>query len=407
MNKSGSVLNRPKRLALVHDCTAYGGLEAHVLLLARYLDPARYTPLIVVPGYTDEYRASPPRFIEEAKALGFPVLQPVDPGNTKLVSYLRDIKNIRALFRQNQIDLVHIHTRRPVGARKATLAAKAANLPALVRTEHVTPSVGFKKPYKYLVKPFDLLTDRIITVSEANRQEQISLLGRSPQKVVTCQGGIELERFNPVHDVAEAKRKLGLDPTLPVVGTVGRLSEEKGHTYFISAAAEVIQQRPVNFLLVGTGPLETQLKEQAKRLGLEDHFHFAGFQSNPIPYIEAMDLTVMSSLNEAQGLALLEFMAMGKAPVVTDLPSFKEIVTDGQNGLVVASASGSALASGILKLLGDTALREQMAQAALEKVRQQFSIQRMVNDLMDLYDNLLGIETTRPVQREDKELIRS
>src|SRR5689334_13819870 len=104
MNKLDTAAKRPKNLALVHDCTAYGGLEAHLLLLARYLDLTRYTPFILVPGYTDEYRSSPPRFIEEAKALGFPVLQPANPGNTRGISYLRDIKNIRALLIQNKID---------------------------------------------------------------------------------------------------------------------------------------------------------------------------------------------------------------------------------------------------------------------------------------------------------------
>ncbi|NWJ94989.1 MAG: glycosyltransferase [Chloroflexi bacterium] len=387
--KSNSGKN-PKRVALIHDCTAYGGLEAHILMLARYLDPARYTPLVVVPGYTDEYRSSPTRFIEEVQALGLPLLRPVDPGNNRILSYLKDVRNVRNLLKANEVDIVHIHTRRPEGARKATLSARLAGIQAVIRTEHVTPSVSIKPYSKYVIKPFDWLTNYVVTVSESNRQEQLNLLGRNPQKVYCSYGGIEIERFNPIHDVSEAKRRLGLDPALPVAGTVGRLSEEKGHTYIIRAAERVLKEYgPVNFVLVGNGPLETQLKEQIAQLGLEQYFHLVGFQSNPIPYIEAMDITLMSSLNEALGLSLLEFMAMGKPSVVTAIPSFKEILRDGESGLIVPAQDSQAFAEGILKLLHDPVLAAGLAQAALKQVRLKFTIQRMTSDIMNLYDSLL------------------
>ena len=381
-----------KRVAFVYDGTAYGGVEVYLLTLLRHLNYTRYDPIVIIPGFN--YPFSPQGFREQVQALGVPLLTPPNPGNSRNLSFVKDVINMRHLFKQTKTEVVHIQTSRFDGGRRATLAARLAGVPALIRTEHITPSVNMAFYSRFTTTPFDWLTNYIVTDSNSNRAEQIQLLNRAPHKVVSYHCGIELGRFNPVPDTRAAKLRLGLDPALPVVGAVGRLVEQKGHTYLVSAAAHVIKEfGPVNFLLVGDGPLEKQLKAQVAQLNIAQYFHFVGFQSNQIPYMEAMDVTVMSSIFEGFSISMLEFMAMGKPTVVTNYPSFLEAVIDGESGVVVAVRDGEAMAEGILKLLRNPTFAHKLGQAALARVKQEFSIQRLANDMMNLYDTTLGIKT--------------
>jgi glycosyltransferase involved in cell wall biosynthesis len=390
-----------RQVGFVYDGTAYGGVEVHVLMLLRHLDRSRYAPAVVISGYN--YQFCPPRFIEEVKALDIPILTPPKPAKLRAFSFIKDVLEMRRLVKSAKIDVIHIHTSRLDGARRAILGARLAGVKAIIRSEHVPPSANAQFHSRYTIKPFDWLTSYVVVGSKACLEEQIALLRRDPRKVQLSYYGIEVSRFNPVHNLDKAKQALGLDPALPVVGTVARLAPEKGHRFLLDAAARVIQEYgPVNFLLVGNGPLEQELRQQVSNLGIAEYVHFAGFQPNTEPYIAAMDFAVMASLNEGISLAMLEYMAMGKAIVATREPSFVETVRDGESGLLVGLANSAALAQGILKLLRDPALRARMGQAGLEWVQGQFTIQHQVNQLTDFYDQALGVEKDNPVQQVDK-----
>jgi|GEM_PF-757016 len=382
-----------KRVAVVYDKAGkeYSGLDTYTTLLLRNLDPQRYNPVIVIPGY--KYNRSPVRFLEEVKQLGVPIIATPETGKSGPQNFSKDVYELRQFFRQEQIEVVHINTGNPLGQRKLVLGAWLAGVRAIVRNEHMPPSITLKyKDYAHRVmKPFDWLTDYIVTVSESDRQEQIKLMHRKPHKVYCAYAGVDLERFKPSGDTKAAKIRLGFDPNIPLIGAVGRLDKQKGFTYLIEAAAEVSQKySPVNFLLVGGGEEEQTLKEQVARHNLEAVFHFAGAQNNVVPYLEAMDITVMSSLYESFGFVLAEYMAMGKPSVATDIPVFAEIVKDGESAVVVKQADAPALAKGLIKLLNNPELAQSIGQAALQRVRLKFNVQRLSTDLMRIYDQLLG-----------------
>ena len=378
-------------VALVHDSNVFGGMEAYMLRLARFLSASHYRPHFLIPGYNDVYRASPQRLIDEANALGIPVLQPPHPGDIPGISTLKDIINIRRAFKHAEIDVAHIHTNHPESARKMMIAARLAGIRAIVRTEHLPPSFYGHTDRLRSIHLFDRYMDRLITVSEANRREQVELFKRDARKTVCIHCGIELERFNPCHDTVAAKRSLGLDPTVPVVGMVGRLCPQKGQSYLLDAAARVIRQvGEVNFLLVGEGPDEPDLRAMAAELGIHERVHFAGFQSDPVPYMEAMDIAVLSSISEGLPLTLMEYMTLQKACVVTDLPCYQGVVEDHKNGIIVAMKSGEAFAEGLVSVLEDPLLRSKLAVSARLFALQMFSMETNTRQTLALYDSLLA-----------------
>jgi glycosyltransferase involved in cell wall biosynthesis len=374
-----------RRIAYVYEGVAYGGTEEYILLMLRYLDPDRYTPIIVTPG--NNYRFCPPLFIEKLQQLGVPLIYTDPRPTSRLRAGVSDTMNMVRVFQDTETDVVHIHSQRPDGGRRATIAARLAGVRAVLRSEHLPPSSNMSQLTRFIIKPQDWLTDSIIAGSESCLEEHLRLLRRDSLKTLRVYYGIELDRFNPWHDVPAAKRLLGLDPSITTVGKIARLSPEKGHVYFLDAAAEVVRQYgPVNFLLVGDGPLEGELRARVEQLGLGDHVRFLGFSHDTVPSIQAMDITVMSSVSEGISLAMLEYMAMGKPIVSTNEPSFVETVVDGESGVVVELQDAIALAGGILRVLRDPQLAERIARGAHRRVHAEFDIRCNLRRMMRLYD---------------------
>lgn len=394
-------VNLPKRIGFVYDGTAFGGVEIHLMLLLRYLDKTRYEPFVIISGYS--YQFVPKQFIEQLQLMNIPLLTSATPYKYRSLSFIKDILTLWRLFRSARLDLIHIHTSRLDGARRPILGYFLARGKKIIRSEHVPPSANIQPHSRYLIKPFDWLTNKIVVGSVTCKDEQINLLNRNPAKIHLSYYGIELDGFNYPQNIVEAKRRLNLDPALPVVGIVARLSKEKGHTYFVEAAARVLKEYgPANFMIVGNGPLEEALREQVVALGIEKYVHFMGFVKATKPFIEAMDITTLSSLNEGISLAMLEYMAMGKAIVATDEPSFEETIVDGESGLIVSRENSKALADGIIQLLREPALGKMLGKNAYERVHCQFDIKYQVADLMDLYDEVLGQKVTE-VELEDQD----
>jgi glycosyltransferase involved in cell wall biosynthesis len=383
-------IRKPKNIAFAHDTNVYGGMEVYLLRLLKRLDHAKYHPFVLVSSYRDKWRSSPEKFLTEIAELDIPLLRSVNPGNAPLISTVEDIWRVAIILKNSQIDLIHIHTRHPTAARKTTLAAKLAGVKAIIRTEHLPPSINFNQFTKYIVKPFDRMTDCIVTDSDQNRDEHISLIGRNPQKVYRSYCGVELDDFNPDHDIKAARVRLGLDPDLFTIGAVGRLHEQKGLACFVDAAAHITKSRGnVHFLLVGDGPLRNVIENRIAELGLEDNFSLVGFQADYIPYMEAMDIGVMPSLWEGFSISMLEFMALGKPMVFSDHPSFQEAATHRKHALIVPRKDGKALGDAVLELMGDPALAKRLGAAARLRIEQEFTNQRLVDDMMNLYDSCL------------------
>jgi len=186
----------------------------------------------------------------------------------------------------------------------------------------------------------------------------------------------------PDRPVRQAKR-LGL---APVVGSVTRLSHEKGLDIALRAMAAVPE---TTFVLVGHGDDECALQELAQELGRGEHTHFVGFQAEPQDYLAGIDVFVQASRRDAMSLATLEAMAAGLPVVATDVGSTEEAVVDGVTGLLVPPEDVAALHDAITRLLGDPALRARLGAAGRARYEARFTPQRHARAYEALYDELV------------------
>ena len=174
------------------------------------------------------------------------------------------------------------------------------------------------------------------------------------------------------------------------MGSISRLSEQKGHRYLLDAAARVLRRRPdTRFLIVGDGDQMEPLRRQAGALGIAPSVSFAGHRTDVPALLGALDVFCISSTYEGTPLALFEAMAAGKAIVSTAVDGCREVLEDGATGLLVPPRDPEALAAALLRTLDDAALRASLAKRARE-ASARYDIAACVAQMQDLYDEVLA-----------------
>jgi glycosyltransferase involved in cell wall biosynthesis len=235
-------------------------------------------------------------------------------------------------------------------------------------------------------------TDRAIAVSGSTRDFLVRERHVPAKRVRLIWNGAPLAEFAPVGLAAAlaTRRELGLPADAPVVGSISRLSEQKGHRYLLDAAARVLPRRPdARFLIVGDGDQMEPLRRQARALGIAPSVLFAGHRTDVPALLGALDVFCISSTYEGTPLALFEAMAAGKAIVSTAVDGCREVLEDGATGLLVPPRDPEALAAALLRALDDSALRASLAKRARE-ASARYDIAACVAQMQDLYDEILA-----------------
>jgi len=179
----------------------------------------------------------------------------------------------------------------------------------------------------------------------------------------------------------------------PVLGTAGRFVPLKGFVYLIRAVPLLRRDFPdLHLELVGAGQDRAALEKEIQTLGLQSHVSLPGWKTDLGPHMNCWDLYVQPSLEEGFGLAVLEAMAHGLAVVATEVGGLRELVEDGRTGCLVAPADTEALAEQLRLLLHNPELRKAMGTAGLQRARAHFTADRMVREIGQVYDELLGLE---------------
>jgi glycosyltransferase involved in cell wall biosynthesis len=226
-----------------------------------------------------------------------------------------------------------------------------------------------------------MLFDGIICVSKDLRDRMERIIG--PGKIRVIHNGIDVEASERVNQKpTDANRKIK-------IGTVGRLDSVKGHIYFLEAAKDIIKDRDdVIFQIVGSGPLEKDLKEKAKSLGVADKVHFLGFRPDARSLIADMDIFVLPSLHEGIPYVLLEAMACSKPVICSDVGGVKEVVKNNDDGILLRPGDPDAISVAIRQSLLELNHTDSMGQKARQKIEAEFSSVTMANNTLCFYKEI-------------------
>jgi glycosyltransferase involved in cell wall biosynthesis len=185
---------------------------------------------------------------------------------------------------------------------------------------------------------------------------------------------------------------LGIPPDAFLIGVVARLEPEKGHRHLLEALPAIVEAVPNAWLLlVGEGSQADPLRAQAGSLPLAagQRVVIAGFQPDVEAVTQALDVAVMPSLREAQGLALLEAMAARRPVVASAVGGIPETIRDGVDGLLVPPADPDALAASVIRFARDAKLRDRLAASGRRRVEDRFSVAASVRQVEAIYEEEL------------------
>jgi glycosyltransferase involved in cell wall biosynthesis len=343
---------------LAHDRLGYeqAGIHGGGRLLLEWTRALEERGVGVVPVVL----RSSPNLRELAVREGFAV-RFLDRGNLDL----RTLLDLVRIIREEQIDLLHLQGH---GARLfGRLAARVTGRPAIV---HVHADYRrMPKGYPWYVRAADRtcarLAARVFLVAEALRPFAVQDMGLGSRPIEIWHNPVDRRRFHPPSpdQRAESRAALGLRSETPVAITVGRLDRLKGVDLQVAAWADVGRAVPgATLLVIGEGPERSGLERAAAALG--GAIRFLGFREDVERLLWAADVAVLSSRQEALSLAAVEAMAAGLPVVATDVGGSPEVVRNGITGLIVPPEDVGALAQGLIRLLGDSTLRTQLAKNA-------------------------------------------
>jgi glycosyltransferase involved in cell wall biosynthesis len=364
-----------KRVLVLIKGLGRGGAEQLLVSAAPHLDRARF-----------EYEFA---YVLPAKTALVPALEHHGLRVSCLGGGRSWARRLRTLVREGDIDLVHAHL--PYAAIGARLALTGSARPRLVYTEHnVWPSYH---PPTYLANLATFArNDHVFTVSDEVRASirlprGLRWLPLPP--VETLYHGLDFAALAASPRPDGVREELDIPAGAPIVATIANFRPEKAHYQLLHAAVEVRQAVPdVRFVLVGQGPLEDDVRRTAARLGLGDTVIFAGFREDAPRIAAAADVFALSSVHEGLSIALMEAMALGTPPVVTNVGGLAELVEHGRHGMLVPPADPAALANGIVTVLRDKPLRRRLGEEGRRRTAD-FDIRSAIGRMEEVYAALL------------------
>jgi glycosyltransferase involved in cell wall biosynthesis len=360
--------DRPRIVQLLATGGNGGAQESYSGLLLR-LDRTRYDVRAV--------SLSAGSAVQRLRRLGIPV-EVIEEADDEAA-----VRELTAYLRREEIDLVHAHMYRAevIGTR----AAMAARVPVVMATVH---SSRVRSPEDVAtlaaLTPF---VDRLIVPSDAI-ETKVRREGRGSARFAVIPNGVDLSRFSVPAPPCSLRDDFSIPCDAFLAGVVARLEAEKGHRYLIDAWPLVLADAPDAWLaIIGEGSLADELRAQARGLGApaSDRIVFTGRRDDISAVTSELDVAVLPSLREAQGISILEAMARRRPVVASCVGGIPEVITSGREGLLVPPADPPALAEAIVALARSPQLRERLGEAGRETVARRFSIDAQVHRIEAVY----------------------
>jgi glycosyltransferase involved in cell wall biosynthesis len=398
--------------------------EARRLAIAHSCDPSRQSPHIVVgittsqtclnltgrlsalreAGFRVTLMSSPGELLEltarreGAEAVAVPIKRTIAPW-ADLVSLVR----LWWLLTVRQPDLTEFST--PKAGLLGSVAALLAGVPRrvyLLRGLKLESCRGLKRAILLVTEKVAAWCSQVVLCNSESMRNEALALGIAPANKLKVLGdgssnGVDLERFSP--GPSDIRQRLEIPPGAPVVGFVGRLTEDKGVPELIEAFDVILRRVPeAHLLLVGWFDAAEDALNVAVRKRIENHprIHCSGFAADTAPYYRAMDLMVLPTWREGFPNAVLEAAATG-IPVVTTLcTGSRDSVVPEVTGLLIPPGYPEAISEAVLKLLLDRDRRLRMGAAARKWVLEHYTNDRVLGLLTSYYKGMLEKSPREP-----------
>lgn len=374
--RGGPALTRKLRvLTLIDALFSAGGAERLAAQITLGLDPRRFDRFVV-----STRQWGKPAFVDELREAGVELLFLERSSKWDLLAW----RPLVELLRRERIDVVHAH--KFGGNVWGTVFGRLTGVPVIVAHEHTWPFVG--EPLRQLLdrELVSRFASVLLAVSQLDRERMTSVERIPPERTRFLPNGIPPPKPLSGRDV---RAELGIAPDAPVVASVSVLRRQKALEVLVEAARLLAPEVPgVRVLIAGVGPEEERLRAQIARGGLEQTVLLIGRRDDVPDVLAASDVAVQCSDWEGSPLAVMEYMAAGRAVVATRVGGVPDLIEHGVHGLLVEPQDPPALAAALAELLRDPERRARMGEAGRERQRAEFDLGVMVRRVEELYEEL-------------------
>lgn len=370
-----------KKIRILHVAQAAGGVDRYIRMLLKYLDKGKFENILVCSQdfHEEDYRGLVYSFeqVEMTRAIG---------GND-----IKAIKEVRALIKRYNPDIVYAHS------SKAGAIARATDIGLknhCVYNPHgwafnMRCSAKKKAMYTAIEKIAAPFCDKIICISDAEKRSALDKKICRDDKLQVIFNGVDIEAYeNGVHGVV-TRKDLNIPEDAFVVGMVGRMSPQKAPDVFVKMAKRVKDEvSNAHFIIVGNGNQEAEIRKYAENNGFSDSLHITGWVDNPMSYVELFDVACLLSRWEGFGLALPEYMMAGKPIVASRVDAIPNIIRDGENGLLIEVDDDVRASEAVMRIYQEGGLKGRLVTQGLEDVHNRFNARRVSEEHGKLFEKI-------------------
>lgn len=384
-----------RQLLYIVDGLGLSGKTKALVDLACHVDPRRFRPHVCCLGRED----SP--LVDRLAARDIPVTALSCRDGLDF----RAVRSLSRLIREIRPAIVHCYNPRPM--LYGGLAAKCARVRGTVGSLSAFACLCPDQDYHFL--PQGLFTTSrknrqrnrlacrfmryVVAVAPSLGQQFFGFNGLPPDKLRTIAYGVDVTATQKIqrHAIQHMRCTLGATRGELLVGSLGRLVEQKDYTTQLKGFARALHDAPgMRMALAGDGPLRKALELQAKDLQIEDRVSFLGHTEEAALYLRSLDIYVLTSRFEPYGVSLLEAKAAALPIVATCVNEIPSIILNNVSGLLIPSGSPEALSRVLTELARAPERREQLGRRALEEARTSACLETMVQGFQDLYEQALA-----------------
>lgn len=344
-----------------------GGTENVVLQLCEILKPIVNNVVVCSCGGVNESK------LEEMGVKHYTIPDITEKSPMAMITIAKQLKRI---VKDEQITIIHSHHR------------MAAFYTELLFGKDIIKIANAHNTFtdKASLTRFAYRNTHVVAVGEKVKENLVEFYGMPEQQVTVIHNAIKPfnDKVIPVKELQEAR-----EAGYTLVGNIGRLSKQKGMTYFIQASAEVVKVCPkTRFFIIGSGELEDELKKEARRLLPEGTVSFLGYRSDIQSIMSQLDFLVLSSLWEGFPLTPIEAFSVGKPVIATAVDGTTEIVEDGVNGLLAKPGDAKGLSDAMIDMIRNKGEQERFGVAAYKCYENKFSVEKMAEKYVKFYEGV-------------------
>ena len=367
-----------KSLHILHSesATGWGGQEIRIFQESQLLLERGHRVSLVCQPTSYLYKKS--LAISSPNFNCYPLLMKSTVNPFSIVSIFKILKKTKA-------DIIHTHS--SIDSWLVGSVAKLSQIP-VIRSRHISIPINNMFPNNLL---YSRIPRKIITSGEAISEVVKSVPGVNPGNVKSVSAGVDFRRFDFKINGIKIREELGVNPGQPLIGKIGVIRGWKGYNYLLEAAPIILKKFPdARFVFVGNGPGFEQTKSIAKSLGLEQKLTFLGHRDDIPEIMAGLDIQVLASFaGEGTPQVIPQAFAMKTPLVATRVGSIPEMLGQGKRGILVEPKNSVDLANGIINLIENPGIRNELAEKGYEFCRNELGVDRMIDETITIYEEAL------------------